>query len=366
MKCKGCGVELQHVNPERPGYVPLEIMEKALEEEILCQRCYKIKHYGKLITPVNENFFMEQLSTVLKKFQNFLYIIDISDFEGTYREEIMEKISHKNVFYAVTKFDLLPKSVCAGEVQNWLKKRLNVSNDKIFLTSSKNGFGLRKLEKFLVSLNDDIVVLGVANVGKSSLISRFCEDSPTISPFPGTTLGIVKRKIKGSRTYFYDTPGIITNDRVLDMLSPECQAKILATRELSRKTYKINASQSILVSAYCCLRVEYNTEKLPIFQIFAPAGVKFHLTKSEKTNKLILERNGEVLVPPCKKTNLDGMRWKEQRINLDEEKELVISGLAWINVKRGPFTMIVKVPENISIHIRDKLINPKRKGGKNR
>ena len=43
-KCIGCGVELQHEDKNGIGYVPEE--KFISEENLLCQRCFKIKNYG--------------------------------------------------------------------------------------------------------------------------------------------------------------------------------------------------------------------------------------------------------------------------------------------------------------------------------
>ncbi|MBO8160771.1 MAG: ribosome biogenesis GTPase YqeH [Thermosipho sp. (in: Bacteria)] len=360
MKCNGCGVELQTADPKKPGYIPKHVLET--EEEPLCQRCYRIKHYGKLTFPIEEEIFLHEVDNILKGFNKVLYVVDITDFDGTYREEIMNKIKGKEVYFAITKFDLLPRSLSSIEAQEWLKKRLNVTSDRIFLTSSKNNFGLNKLEKFLTSLNENILVIGVTNVGKSSLISHFTKTAPTISPFPGTTLGLLKRKINGNKYYMFDTPGILTNDRVLDLVPPECQAKILNTKKLTRKTFKIDKNRAILISAFCRINVEFEGDKLPIFQIFAYEKVKFHETKLEKADELMIKRAGDLLIPPCKKMKMTNIEWKEKVFELDEEKELSIWGLSWINVKRGPFKIIVKIPANIKVSVRDRLLKPKRGG----
>lgn len=358
MKCRGCGAELQTEDPKKPGYIPKEVLED--NPEPLCQRCYKLLHYGKLTIPVEEEIFLHQLDNILENFNKILYVIDITDFEGTYRKEIMEKLSKKDVYFAITKFDLLPKSLSSIEAQEWLKKRLNTTSEKIFLTSSKNKFGINKLKKFLMNLKEEILIIGVTNVGKSSLLSVFTESSPTISPFPGTTLGIIKRKV--FNTFIYDTPGILTNDRVLDLLPVECQAKILNTRRLTRKTFKIDESRAILVSAFCKVEVEFEGDKKPIFQIFAPEKVTFHETKKERADELMKTRAGDLLIPPCKKTDMEQFKFKTESFEIDETKELVINGLGFINIKRGPFIIKITVPENIKVNLRDRLLKPKRGG----
>ena len=44
-KCTGCGMELQFEDEKKEGYVPEE--KFILEGDLLCQRYFKIKNYGK-------------------------------------------------------------------------------------------------------------------------------------------------------------------------------------------------------------------------------------------------------------------------------------------------------------------------------
>ena len=43
-KCLGCGIELQCEDKNKEGFVPEEKL--LTQENLLCQRCYKIKNYG--------------------------------------------------------------------------------------------------------------------------------------------------------------------------------------------------------------------------------------------------------------------------------------------------------------------------------
>ena len=46
-KCIGCGVELQNTDKNLQGYTPKPIDTK---EDMYCQRCFQLKHYGKYST----------------------------------------------------------------------------------------------------------------------------------------------------------------------------------------------------------------------------------------------------------------------------------------------------------------------------
>ena len=88
-KCIGCGVELQHEDKNGIGYVPEE--KFISEENLLCQRCFKIKNYG---TNIENPFGKEDYNKVVKDAINgsniILPIFDIIDFEGSFSEEILD------------------------------------------------------------------------------------------------------------------------------------------------------------------------------------------------------------------------------------------------------------------------------------
>ena len=43
-RCYGCGAILQDQDPNEIGYVPTEKFQS--EDETLCERCYKLRHYS--------------------------------------------------------------------------------------------------------------------------------------------------------------------------------------------------------------------------------------------------------------------------------------------------------------------------------
>lgn len=362
-KCPGCGADIQFDKPGKPGFIPVDVYEKRLKEgkEVLCQRCFKLKHYGMLTGEVDEEEILKFLEKYVDKFTNIMYVIDILDFEGTYRSEINEMIKNKKVIYVVNKFDILPRSVSGSQLKKWLTERIpNAKKENIFMTSTKNGFGISKLKDYLEKLEGEMLVIGVTNVGKSSLLKMLTNSKVVVSPYPGTTIGVVKHKL--GKLKIYDTPGIIVNDRMIDLFDAKCQAKVLSKGEISRKTFKPYPEEVIFIGGLCKLKAELKANNLrPIFQIFAPENVTFHKTKNQEFIENFSKHFGKVLYPPCGKFDVHQISFKTICFEVDENHELSVPGLCWINVKRGPVIFSIEIPENVAVQVRPSLIQPKNK-----
>ncbi|AEH51280.1 ribosome biogenesis GTPase YqeH [Pseudothermotoga thermarum] len=364
MKCPGCGVELQHDDEYKPGYIPLEAFKKRKAEgkEILCQRCFWLKHYRK-VKPVRiDQNVLESLEKVVKESELVVWIIDISDFEGSYDERIKKLLARKKVALVVNKIDLIPKAVKIDEIRSWLKTCVNVDDfEKIFLLSAEKNYGINSLYRFLEKFNK-VCFVGVTNVGKSSIFNKLSGKKATVTSLPGTTLDIISAKLKDSQTKIFDTPGLITSQRLMDFLPVECQAEIWAVKKLSRMTFKPDKDNVLFVGGMCVFEFDFEGPFRPIFQFFASEKVKFHLTNITKKDQIWEKHYGKMLVPPCKSSqpSKEKVKWVERFFDLDIGQELSIAGLGWLSVRRGPFKVKVTLPETVLVKKRNALVNPYR------
>jgi len=224
MKCEGCGVEIQTENPKKPGYIPESVLKEKIEnnESVVCQRCFKLKHYNYLLPITINSDFSHEIDTILKDFKTVLWVVDVIDLEGTFRKEIAEKLKEKNIFLIVNKIDLLPKSTPYENLKKWLLLRikemgLNIPDDHIRMVSVKTGMGIEKTKKLLLQTEKEkVLIAGVTNVGKSSFLNRLVGGEITVSAYSGTTLKVLKAKLPNTNLQLFDTPGIFTQDRLCD------------------------------------------------------------------------------------------------------------------------------------------------------
>ena len=375
-KCTGCGMELQFEDEKKEGYVPEE--KFIMEGDLLCQRCFKIKNYGK--NSVNnfksEDYSKEVLNSV-KKSDIILPIFDIIDFEGSFTEEILDYLRDYRSIVLVNKTDLLPGFVHPTEIADWIKDRLaeeDIVPENIAFISAKSKYGIngviRKIKSIFPDKKVKAVVLGVSNVGKSSVINLLLgKNKITISKYSGTTLKSINNKIPDTNITITDTPGLIPKEkRLSDMISVETGLKLVPAGEISRKTFKLEEGQVFMFDAFCWFKVKENnnvnkteeeTGYKPIFSAYSSKNVKFHLTKEERVEELLEGDFFELLKGEEKKKYFEN-EFVTFKITVKENEDLVISGLGWINVKRGPLAIELTVPKVVKTVVRPSIFKGKK------
>jgi len=375
-KCAGCGIELQFEDEKKEGYVPEE--KFIMEGDLLCQRCFKIKNYGK--NSVNnfksEDYSKEVLNSV-KKSDIILPIFDIIDFEGSFTEEILDYLRDYRSIVLVNKTDLLPGFVHPAEIADWIKDRLaeeDIVPENIAFISAKNKYGIngviRKIKSVFPEGKVKAVVLGVSNVGKSSVINLLLgKNKITTSKYSGTTLKSINNKIPDTNITITDTPGLIPKEkRLSDMISVETGLKLVPAGEISRKTFKLGDGQIFMFDAFCRFKVKENEiedeiegENIykPMFSAYSSKNVKFHVAKEERVEDLLQGDFFEILKGEEKKKYFEN-KFVTFETTVEENEDLVISGLGWINVKRGPLTIELTVPEGVKVIVRPSIFKGKK------
>ena len=376
-KCTGCGMELQFEDEKKEGYVPEE--KFITEGDLLCQRCFKIKNYGK--NSVNnfksEDYSKEVLNSV-KKSDIILPIFDIIDFEGSFTEEILDYLRDYRSIVLVNKTDLLPGFVHTTEIADWIKDRLaeeDIVPENIAFISAKSKYGIngviRKIKSIFPDKKVKAVVLGASNVGKSSVINLLLgKNKITTSKYSGTTLKSINNKIPDTDITITDTPGLIPKEkRLSDMISVETGLKLVPSGEISRKTFKLEEGQVFMFDAFCRFKVKENKTKKndtaeekkykPIFSVYSSKNVKFHVTKEERVEELLEGDFFDVLKGEEKKKYFEN-EFVTFKTTVKENEDLVISGLGWINVKRGPLAIELTVPKGVKVIVRPSIFKGKK------
>ncbi|KAM8803313.1 nitric oxide-associated protein 1 [Rhynchonycteris naso] len=261
LNCSGCGAELHCQDPGVPGYLPSEKFLSAAAQtgglaRTVCQRCWLLVHHRRALRlQVSREQYLELVSAALQKPGPalVLYMVDLLDVPDALLPDLPALVGPKQLIVLGNKVDLLPQDApgylqrlrerlwddCAragllqppdhrgrrhsggdrppdgGENSNHWARSATVLRD-VRLISAKTGYGVEELISALQRswrYRGDVYLVGATNAGKSTLFNTLLEsdyctakgaeaiDRATISPWPGTTLNLLKFPICNPTPY---------------------------------------------------------------------------------------------------------------------------------------------------------------------
>ena len=327
--CIGCGATIQTTDKAGLGFTPQSALEKGLETgEVYCQRCFRLRHYN-----------------------------EITDVQLT--DDDFLKLLHE----VGDKKDILPKSVKPGKISQWLMERAHEEGLRpvdVVLTSAQNKHAIKevidKIEHY--RKGRDVYVVGVTNVGKSTLINAIIQEITgdqnviTTSRFPGTTLDKIEIPLDDG-SYIYDTPGIIHRHQMAHYLTAKNLKYVSPKKEIKPKTYQLNPEQTLFLGGLG--RFDFIAGEKQGFTAFFDNELKLHRTKLEGASAFYDKHLGTLLTPPNSKEKEDFPKLVQHVFNIKEKTDLVISGLGWIRVT-GTAKVAVWAPEGVAVVTRKVII----------
>ncbi len=287
-RCYGCGAILQTNDPNDVGYIPPEKYES--DDETLCERCYKLRHYSKYSESKNFNLdYITILSHAKEEKALAVYVLNAFCLMGSFLDGI-GKYLPDNVLVVVNKRDCLPASYSDDYIKSQVQQKLkeeNIVAKDIILTSASvtNNKNIDVLIKKIIELrnNKNVYFFGAYQVGKSSIINCLLmeynnktDKMITTSPYPGTTLDVINIPLD-EETYLYDTPGIYNSASMVSFLEPTLIKYVLPRTLVRPETYMVKEGQSFVL---------YNIARIDV-------------TKGDKTNLTFFKSN-DLTLSRCK------------------------------------------------------------------
>ena len=211
LRCYGCGAIIQSEDEKKIGFVPKNALDRS---QVLCKRCFRLKNYHQLqATNLSDDDFLEILNKIGEKDCLVVYLVDLFDFNGSLIQGLVRHINYNDVIVVGNKRDILPRSIKDTKIIHWLRRQLKLEGIKpldVLLTSGKKNYHLDELMQMIDQYRKgrDVYVVGVTNVGKSSLINSLLkaysdvqDNLITTSEFPGTTLDLIEIPLDENRVY---------------------------------------------------------------------------------------------------------------------------------------------------------------------
>lgn len=362
LRCIGCGALIQVDDPNKSGYLPMSALKKAIDrDELLCQRCFRLRHYNE-IQPVEltDDDFASLLHQISDTRALIVYVIDVFDVTGSEISGLPRFVGQDNpILVVANKVDLLPKLLNKNRLKNWLQAELKAQGIKpvdIFLTSATHP---QNLDALLAEIDElragrDVFVVGVTNVGKSTLINQIIKTSTgvkdliTTSRFPGTTLDRIEIPLSDGK-YLIDTPGIIKRDQIAHVLSDKDLKYALPKNEIKPRTYQLNPEQTLFIGGLA--RFDFESGERASFTAYFENNLNLHRTKLAGADAFYEKHVGTLLTPaPKTATPLVKHTFKTT-----EKSDIVFAGLGWISVPAG-VQVSGWAPQGVSVLIRKAMI----------
>jgi ribosome biogenesis GTPase YqeH len=363
--CAGCGIQIQTEDKTKPGFTPQSALSR---EVVICQRCFRIKHYNE-VAPVgmDDDDFLRILNGIGATDSLVVMVVDIFDFQGSWLRGLPRFIGNNPVILVGNKVDLLPKNINLNRVRNWMQheaKELGLRPADVVLVSAAKGVGIDELLSRIGELRKgrDVYIVGVTNVGKSTLINRILRDygaadmEITTSPFPGTTLDKIEIPLEDGR-FLYDTPGIINRDQIGHMVTPQDLRKLTPTARINPRVYQLNEGQSLFIGGLA--RIDFVRGERQPFVFYIANNLYVHRTKLENADELLAKHHGELLSPPSGEDakRLPPFTKYTFKVHAKGPTDVVIAGLGWVALQgKHDATVEVHVPKGVGVGLRKGLI----------
>ncbi|WP_395318284.1 ribosome biogenesis GTPase YqeH [Fructilactobacillus frigidiflavus] len=357
--CIGCGALIQDTDKEKVGYTPKSAIENGLETgELYCQRCFRLRHYNEIQpVDVSDDEFLRLLSKIGDTNSLVVYVVDIFDVNGSIIPGIQRFVGNNPIMLVGNKVDLLPSSFKETKIKDWLRQMVNKAGIKpidIELVSAKTN---RSVDDLLEAIKKhqkdrDVYVVGVTNVGKSTLINQIIHQASgqeqviTTSKFPGTTLDMIKIPLDDGHDLI-DTPGVIHASQMAHYLSAKDLKYVSPQKRIKPKVYQLNEGQTLFLGALG--RFDYVKGPKAGFTVYVDNNLMIHRTKTENADEFFDKHAGELLNPPIGKENVIPLQRHEFKVN--DTADLVIEGLGWITVPKGS-VVAGWAPKGVSVLIR--------------
>lgn len=220
-KCLGCGVTLQDTDESALGYTP------KLSND-LCMRCFKLKHYGENLNNGKVQDNDNIIKFINNKKRTVLFLVDFLNINS---EVIKYFKKIKNTKYLViTKSDIIPKNIIKSKLVENIKRVYEINEDIILCSAlSKENINV------LLSIAKDtrVILCGLTNMGKSSLINKMIGSDITVSNKENTTQEFIEV------ASFIDAPGFVSNYKVL-----------VAASKIKPITYQLKSKYYLLIGKY--------------------------------------------------------------------------------------------------------------------
>ncbi|MFB9770635.1 ribosome biogenesis GTPase YqeH [Lactiplantibacillus modestisalitolerans] len=366
--CIGCGAAIQTTDPAAAGYTPASALRKALAndtQDLYCQRCFRLRHYNEIVpVALSDDDFRHLLATIREANALVVYVVDIFDLNGSIIPGLQRFVGDNPVLLVGNKEDVLPRQLRRTKLREWMNQQVRAQGIKpvgVALTSAKRGHAIDELLALIEKYRRgrDVYVVGVTNVGKSTLINRIIanntglQDLITTSRFPGTTLDKIEIPLDDGHK-MVDTPGIIHPEQMAHVLSGDDLKLVSPQKEIRPKGYQLRNGQTLFLGGVARLDI-VDTIK-PAGTVYVDNNLPLHRTRTENADNFYEKHVGELITPPTGDAVKDFPPLVRHEFKTTGVTDVVFEGLGWVTVP-GDTRVAGWAPRGVDVVTRPAMIN---------
>ncbi len=346
-KCLGCGVLLQNTNQDEIGYVIDLKMD-------YCQRCFKMIHYDQH----KENDFLPDNDLLIEQLNkldgNFVWIIDIFDLDSSLNSVLVDFYRQHSCNIILNKCDLLPAKINYEKLGEYVLKRIKKLDikSKAIITRGVNDDFIGVFNDYINIESKPVVMTGLANVGKSTIINHLLQDKVvTVNRYPATTINF--NEIITDDYHIIDTVGIIPEGSMQMYLSNKQLKTVVPVKKIRPLVYQLMENQSLSIGGLA--RIDILNNKKANVIVYVSNLLTIRRSKFENADKFWNNNYGKELVPVLESCrNFSDMK-KHYFINKGKN-EYFISGLGFVTIISEKAEVVIYTAPQINVNVRKAMI----------
>lgn len=350
IKCKGCGIALQVEHPDELGYSPKKEAE-------YCQRCFRMTHYDDVKISMKQGIDEDQVMEQAAKTKGLIvWVLDCFDLEAGMLKGMRRHFIGRDVILALTKCDLLPKTVTKEKLQRFLKQRCKEWQFEpvaMAIVHQGNKEDLQQLQE-LIELhrkNGNVLFMGKANAGKSTLLNGLLNNKDlTVTRYPGTTLDF--NEINCGSWQLIDTPGLLNKQSLLFQVQDSDLKAVVPDSRIKPQVFQLWENQSFAIGGLC--RVDCFCTQSSSVIFYVSNRLTIHRGRQDRADELWQRHQGALLQPS---TSEAFDQWHSFTFDVTTNKlDLCIHGLGWVSVFNTVDRVCITVPSNVTVTARKAMI----------
>lgn len=366
-KCVGCGIKLQTVSQDKPGFVPLNVLNQA-DSLFYCKRCYQIIHNGLKYKPnISDHDYYQKIKVIGREKCIVVLMLDILDPFSGFIPNLKDYIGDNPLIIALNKVDFLPKSFKTNIIEDKIYEyatSVGLKCRKVVLISSKKGSINSLLSRIELIKKDTLkktynkvylhntYLVGCASVGKSTFINslkeKYLTDKTklTTSRLYQTTLDFIKVPVSLD-DFIIDTPGLVNKHNVCAYLGSDSLDILEPSPYIRPKTYQLRDGQTLFLGGL--VRLDFSSNDSFSVSIYTGNKLYCHRTKTENASKAYESLKDTLLVPPFDNTEKEALVQNLTTSFNGNQYDLYFSGIGFIHITGENVTTKVSINEHIFV-----------------